>query len=257
MKECFAKISYKGKPIWCKVIDDKYFRLKNSIYCDKVKIDKAPLPTGKIQLLPPCEAKKVVALAYNYKGLVGQKKSYDEPLLFFKSLTGLIGNEDVVLYPEFAKKVWHEAELAIVIKKEGKNISKNHAADHILGFTCGNDITCENILNRDWHLARSKGLDTFCPLGPFLVKGVDTERLRIKSYINNRLTQDSNTSDRILNDCEIVSLVSKFVTLSAGDVILTGTPSGAVEAIIKPGDSISVEIESIGVLKNYVKKEAE
>ncbi|MBL7131544.1 MAG: fumarylacetoacetate hydrolase family protein [Candidatus Omnitrophica bacterium] len=255
MKNKFAKVYYKDKAIWCKVIDEKYYELKNSIFEDNALIKDAPIEAKEFKLLPPCDATKVIALAYNYKGLIGEKTSHDEPLFFFKSLTGLIGDGESVIYPDFAKKVWHEAELAIVIKKKGKHIPVQEAEDYILGYTCGNDITCLNILNRDWHLARSKGLDTFCPLGPFLIKDIDTSRLQLKSFINENVTQNSNTSDRILSDKETVSLVSRFVTLFPGDVILTGTPAGATDAIIKPGDEIKVEIESIGILKNYVKKE--
>jgi len=153
--------------------------------------------------------------------------------------------------------MWHEVELAIVIRTQGKNIPIKEAGNYILGYTCGNDITCENILSRDWHLARSKGLDTFCPLGPFLVKNVSTDNLRLRSYINESITQESYTSDRIMNDMEIVSLISKYVTLFPGDVILTGTPAGATDAIISPGDTIKVEIENIGSLINYVRRNKE
>lgn len=255
--EKYAKVYYRNKARWCKVADNEYFELENSI-CDKIiRTKKYPLPCQNIQILPPCNAQKVIALAYNYKGLVGKKDTYDEPLVFFKSVTGLIGHKEYVLYPTFAKKVWQEVELAIVIKTTCKNVTPNEAGKYILGYTCGNDITCENILKRDWHLARSKGLDTFCPLGPFLVKDVDTSRLRLLSYINGKITQDSYTSDRILGDHEAVSLVSHYFTLFSGDVILTGSPFGATDAIITPGDTIKIEIERIGTLINYVRKEVE
>ena len=250
--ERFAKVSYRGKIKWCRVIGDRYYELVDSIYAEDPKVKKQPLSNQYIRILPPCEGQKVLGLAYNYKGLVGEKTSYDEPLFFFKSQTGLIGHKGCVIYPDFAKKVWQEVELAIVIKNKGKNIPVGEADKYILGYTCGNDITCENILNRDWHLARSKGLDTFCPLGPFLVKGVSAENLRLRSYINDKITQDSYTSDRIISDRETVSLLSRYVTLCPGDVIMTGTPEGAVDAIISPGDIIKVEIENIGVLVNHV-----
>jgi len=252
----FAKINRQNKGKWCKIINGKYYEVKNSVYDDFIETDTVPIEfTGEVQLLPPCDAEKVIALAYNYKGLVGEKEKYDEPLFFFKSLTGLVGHKGVVVYPKFATKVWHEVELAVVVKTKCKNVSVEDADKYILGYTCGNDITCENILNRDWHLARSKGLDTFCPLGPFLVKGINTSHLRLKSYINNKVTQDSYTSNRILNDKEAVSLISRYVTLFPGDVILTGTPAGATDAIIHPGDEIRVEVEGLGILGNHVNEE--
>ena len=133
-------------------------------------------------------------------------------------------------------------------------MSVEDADEYILGYTCGNDITAENILGRDWHLARAKGLDTFCPLGPYLIKNIDTSDLRISSYINGKMTQDSRTSDRVLNDRESVALVSKYFTLIPGDIILTGTPEGATEAIVKPGDEVRIEIQNIGTLINKIKK---
>jgi len=251
--EKYAKISYKGKIRWVKFLNGKWYELQESIYCKNPKVSAIPIRCSKISFLPPAEDSKVIALAYNYKSLIGKKDDYDEPLFFFKSITGLIGHNDYVIYPEFGNKVWIEAELAIVIGHKGKNIPIAEADNYILGYTCGNDITCENILNRDWHLARSKGLDTFCPLGPYLVKDIDTRSLAIRSYINENIAQDSNTSDRVLNDKESVSLLSKYITLFPGDVILTGTPKGATDAIINKGDEIKIEIENIGTLTNFVK----
>ncbi len=250
--ERFAKVDYEGNVKWCKLIAEEYYELYGSIYDEDPTVRNQPLDCSKVRLLPPCDGNKILGLAYNYKGLVGEKNDYDEPLFFFKSQTGLVGHEGNVIYPDYAKKVWHEVELAIVIRTQGKNIPIKEAGNYILGYTCGNDITCENILNRDWHLARSKGLDTFCPLGPFLVRGVKTENLRLRSYINGRVTQESYTSDRIINDAETVALISRYVTLYPGDVIMTGTPEGAVDAVISPGDIIKVEIENIGVLVNHV-----
>lgn len=255
MIERFAKVFADGKEYWYKVIDGRFYTVLRSVYDEVPEISTESITLPKdVVFLPPCDAKKVIALAYNYKGLIGNRKSYDEPLIFFKSLSGLIGNKAKVNYPSFGKKVWQEVELAVIIRSNIKNISANEVDNYIAGYTCGNDITCENILNRDWHLARSKGLDTFCPLGTYLVKGIETSKLRLRSFINDRQTQDSLTSDMILNVQESVALASKYFSLSPGDVILTGSPAGATDAVIKPGDTIKVEIESIGELMNYVMK---
>ena len=132
---------------------------------------------------PPLK-NKVIGLAFNYKSLVGEKNKNLEPLIFLKSSTSLIFNNDEIIYNELFKKIWIEAELCIIIGKEGKNIKAQNAKDYILGYTCGNDVTAENILNRDWHLARSKGSDTFAPIGPKIVDDLDTSNLRIQSFIN-------------------------------------------------------------------------
>lgn len=258
MKGQFAKIRYKDRDCWCKVVDGKYYELINSIYDEVAKVSDQPIdPLEKAELLPPCDAKKIIAFGYNYKGLVGAKKSHEEPIVFFKSLSGLVADQADVRYPSFGKKVWLEVELAIIIKKAGKNIVLEQANDHILGYTCGNDITCENILNRDWHLARAKGLDTFCPLGPYLIKGIDVSNLKLRSYINEKVSQESTTSDMILSVEELIVLASRYFSLGAGDVILTGTPAGATDAVIRPGDKIKIEVESIGVLENKVVKEVQ
>lgn len=201
---------------------------------------------------PPLK-NKVIGLAFNYKSLVGEENKTQEPLLFLKSSTSLIFNNEEIIYNDFFKKVWIEAELCIIIGKEGKNIKSKNAKEHILGYTCGNDVTAENILDRDWHLARSKAPDTFAPIGPKIINEIDTSNLRIQSFINGKKTQDSSTNDRILNDFECVELVSKFFKLIPGDIIFTGTPAGAKDAIVKPGDEVTIEIEKIGKITNSIK----
>ena len=196
---------------------------------------------------------KVIGLAFNYKSLVSEKNKDQEPLIFLKSSTSLIFNNDEIIYNKIFNKIWIEAELCIIIGKEGKNIKAQNAKDYILGYTCGNDVTAENILNRDWHLARSKGSDTFAPIGPKIINGLDTSNLRIQSFINGIKKQDSTTSDRILNDYECVELVSTFMRLIPGDIIFTGTPAGATDAIVKPGDKVTIEIERIGKITNSIK----
>ena len=200
----------------------------------------------------PVKTNKVIGLAYNYKSLVKKKDNYEEPLIFLKSNTSLIFNQENIVIPSNFKKTWIEAELCIVIKKKAKNIHHNDAKDYILGYTCGNDVTSNNIAGRDWHLARSKAVDTFAPIGPYLVEDIDTSNLKIQSFINGKKTQDSFTSDRILNDYQCLELVSKYITLYPGDVIFTGTPAGATDAVVKPGDKVNIEIENIGILENNI-----
>jgi len=249
----FCKLLNETEIAWYKEIEGKYYPIKGEVFDNVLEIDPNPVIMKKPQFLPPFEGQKVIALAYNYKGLVGENDNYDEPLVFFKSVTSLVGHEGFVLYPEFSNNVWIEAELTIVIGKEAKNISAESAHEYIFGYSCGNDITAENILGRDWHLARAKGLDTFCPVGPYLIRDIDTSDLRISSYVNGKMTQDSRTSDRVLNDRESVALVSKYFTLIPGDIVLTGTPKGATEAIVRPGDEVRIEIENIGTLINKIK----
>ena len=249
----YARVLLNGKCIWVQYLDGNAFELTEPIFNDNPEIKGDPLQQDSFAILPPYFGQKVIALAYNYKSLVGEESKYDEPLVFFKAPSSVVCHQGAVLYPEFSNNVWIEAELTIVIGINARNISVEDADEYILGYTCGNDITAENILGRDWHLARAKGLDTFCPVGPYLIKDIDTSDLQISSYINGKVAQDSRTSDRVLNDRESVALVSKYFTLFPGDIILTGTPAGATEAIVKPGDEVRIEIQNIGTLINKIK----
>lgn len=250
----YARLEIDGDAFWALIIDNLAYRVIDSIYNQIPMIDHKPLGVNKMKLLAPFEGNKVIGLGYNYKGLVGKKSGFDEPLIFLKSPESVVVHNGYVIYPEYCKKIWIEAELTIVVSKKGKNITLSQADEYILGYTCGNDITAENIHDRDWHLAVSKGLDTFAPVGPYLIQDIDTSDLDILSSINGKTTQKSKTSDRILNDHECIALVSKYFTLNPGDVIMTGTPAGARDAIVQPGDEVVVEIEDIGCLRNYIIK---
>ncbi|HUP56334.1 MAG TPA: fumarylacetoacetate hydrolase family protein, partial [Bdellovibrionota bacterium] len=153
--------------------------------------------------------------------------------------------------PEGLERIWVEVELAIVIGRRTRNArSEQQAREAIFAFTIGNDITASNIFGRDFHLARSKSLDGFCPIGPELVTGVDFENRPLRTRVNGVETQSSSTANRVLNSVQVVQLVSRLMTLEPGDVILTGTPPGARFHPIRPGDRVELEIESLGVLRN-------
>ena len=250
----FARLNLSGDVFWALVEGNNAYRVVDSIFNQSPIIEQQPIDINKLKIVAPFEGNKVIGLGYNYKGLVGKKSHYDEPLIFLKSPESVVAHNEDVIYPEYCKKIWIEIELTIVIGKKGKNIPLSQADEYILGYTCGNDITAENIHDRDWHLAVSKGLDTFAPVGPYLIQDIDTSDLDIRSSINGKTTQESRTSDRILNDQECVTLVSKYFTLNPGDLIMTGTPAGARDAIIQPGDKVEVEIEHIGCLRNYIIK---
>ena len=248
----FARFHSNRDEFWALVEENKGYRVIDSIYSQSPKIDHKPIDIRELRILAPFEGNKVIGLGYNYKGLVGERSHFDEPLIFLKSPESVIPHKQDVIYPEYCNKIWIETELTIVIGKKGKNISLDQANDHILGYTCGNDITADNIYDRDWHLAISKGLDTFAPIGPYLVQDIDTSNLKILISINGNITQESMTSDRILNDQECIALVSKYFTLNPGDIIMTGTPAGARDAVVSPGDEVVIQIENIGSLRNSI-----
>ncbi|MBI2095266.1 MAG: fumarylacetoacetate hydrolase family protein [Candidatus Omnitrophica bacterium] len=222
----------------------------------KISFGKNVGPVKTLKLLAPCDPRKVVALAYNYKDLVGKKEKYDEPLVFFKSPSGVIGPREPVRIPVGIETVWVEVELAFVIKKKAKNVPVSRAKDFILGYTVANDVTALNVHGRDWHLARSKALDTFCPTSPFLETETDARRLSLTTEINGRLTQNGTTANRIFDDARTLSFVSRFFTLEPGDLVLTGTPAGARQSLVRPGDTVKLKIGGLGELVNRIERAA-
>lgn len=248
----FTRVRLNNHPRWVAIREDGAGELLRGAPGDEApEIERviSQERVGGLELLPPCSPTKVIGLGHNYRSLVGPRAHYDEPIVFLKSPTSVCAHGARVPYPASATKVWVEVELGVVIGTRCRSVSAAEAGDSILGYTIGGDITAENIHGRDWHLARSKALDGFAPLGPYLVCGVDTSSLELRTLINGREYQRGNTDDRILNDREVVSLVSSFMTLEPGDVILTGTPVGATDSVVRPGDVVTHRVESLGELQ--------
>jgi 2-keto-4-pentenoate hydratase/2-oxohepta-3-ene-1,7-dioic acid hydratase in catechol pathway len=212
-----------------------------------------PVSYDEINILPPADPTRVVALAHNFHDLVNSKKDgeVEEPLLFLKTPSSVIGPGKNIEIPANGP-TWAEVEVAIVVDKTARNIEPEEANEYIRGYTVANDVTTEGIHNRNWHLPRSKARETFCPTGPHLVQGIETHNLKMETRINNKITQNSTTSDRIYDEAKALSFISSIMTLDPGDLVLTGTPAGATDSIISPGDVASVTVEEIGVLENPV-----
>lgn len=240
-----------GRAEWG-IIDGSLVRKpRGSVYA-AVQPGEAIGPMESLELLPPCEPTKVIGLAYNYKDLVGPRELYDEPLVFLKPPTSVIAHDAPIVLPPDFSEVWVEVEVAFVIRRGGRRIPATHAGEHILGYTIANDVTARNILGRDHHLARSKGLDTFCPVGPILETELDTSHLTLSTTINGHRTQHGTTANRILDDDACLAMVSRYCTLVPGDLVLTGTPAGAMDSLIRPGDAAVLEIPSLGRLANPI-----
>jgi len=195
---------------------------------------------------------KIIAIGLNYYDHARELKmpAPDHPIMFIKPSTSFIKNGQPIIYPRQSKNVHYEGELAIIIGKKARNISKSDAGKYIEGFTCANDVTARDLQNIDGQWTRAKSFDTFCPLGPKIVKGIDPMNLNIETRVNGYIKQRSNTKNMIFDVYELVSFVSSVMTLLPGDVIITGTPPGV--GPLKAGDTVEVEIESIGTLKNSV-----
>lgn len=217
---------------------------------------------------------KIIALGLNYRDHIAEsekikvqgfnKEIPSEPILFPKTPNVLIGTEEPIIIPRFIKKykfdeprIDYEAELALIIKDKCKYISRENAFDHILGYTCMNDVSMRNFQRSDkagWF--RGKSLDTFGPIGPVIVPHEligDPQNLNIKCLLNGRTVQDSNTKYMIFKIPEIIEFVTSNFTLEKGDIIMTGTPSGV--GPVKNNDIVEIEIENIGTLRNRVVEE--
>lgn len=211
------------------------------------------VPVEKVKILPPCSPSKAVCVGLNYRDHAEEMKVAipSSPVLFIKPDTSVIGHMDEIVYPELSKRVDYECELVVVIKRETKNVSVEEAKDCILGYTCGNDVTARDLQPQNGQWTVAKSFDTFLPLGPCIDTEIDPSNLEIRTYLNGQVKQKSNTRHLIFNTYDLVSYISKIMTLKAGDIIMTGTPSGI--SPMKKGDRIEVEIEGLGKLINYVK----
>jgi 2-keto-4-pentenoate hydratase/2-oxohepta-3-ene-1,7-dioic acid hydratase in catechol pathway len=218
----------------------------------------SPTPTGAtvalsaVRLLAPCEPAKVIAVGLNYQSHLGDREPAEYPGLFAKYPTSIVAHEDDIVMTEGANNLHYEAELVVVIGKRASNVSVEEAAEHIFGVTAGNDVS-----ERDWQRAdlqwlRAKASDTFGPMGPTIVTGLNHNDLLVQSRVNGEVRQTGRSSDLIFDVETIVSYVSRYVTLLPGDVIFTGTPGTTMA--MQPGDVVEIEVEGVGVLRNTVRR---
>jgi 2-keto-4-pentenoate hydratase/2-oxohepta-3-ene-1,7-dioic acid hydratase in catechol pathway len=249
-----SKVKIGDENIWIEKSGDKYYQLiADEHNCSFNRVKKLKYNNDfKFHYINPFWGKNVFGLAFNYKSLVGKKDEYEEPLIFMKSSNSISSHGSCVKFSLDIKKVWVEVELVILISKECKDVSEQEAKDYIFGYTIGSDITAQNIYGRDHHLARSKALDNFAPVGPWINTEIDTNNLQLETYINDQQFQLGNTSDRILNDYKAVALISKYFTLSPGDLIFTGTPANAMNSLVKPGDSVIHKIQGFEGLNFFI-----
>lgn len=195
---------------------------------------------------------KIVCVGLNYIEHARELKlkSPKEPVIFLKPASSLIYDMDDIVYPPKVKRLDFEAELAVVIKDKTRNIKPGEARRHILGYTCLNDVTARDLQKKDGQWTRSKSFDTFCPIGPAIETSLDPSGIRIQSHLNGTLRQSSSSANLIFSVAELIAFISGVMTLFRGDIVSTGTPPGV--GPMKPGDTVEVRIEGIGVLRNRV-----
>lgn len=203
-----------------------------------------------MRLAPPVQPSKIMAIGLNYKDHAAEmnKKLPDEPLVFSKPPTSVIGPEDPIRIPSWAGRVDYEAEMAVVIGRRASRVKASDAMDFVLGLTCLCDVTARDLQNKDVQYTRAKGFDTFGPIGPCIAIGLDPSKLAIEGWVNGEKRQSSSTNQLIFPVPELVEFVTRFCTLEPGDIITTGTPSGV--GPLQPGDRMMVKVEGVGALSN-------
>ena len=214
-----------------------------------------------VRLLAPIDPPNIIAVGLNYLKHAAESAAAppEAPVLFLKATTAVAGPDTNIVLPAMAPdEVDYEAELAIVLGREARNVTENDALDYVLGYACANDVSardCQQRIDRQW--ARAKSFDTFCPLGPWLETDIDPDNTGIRSRLNGDIMQASNTSDQIFSCAHLISYISHCMTLRPGTLILTGTPEGVgfgrrPPVYLQAGDTIEVEIDGIGTLVNHV-----
>lgn len=236
---------------------DKVWEIEGDLF-GSYSITKNSSEIGSIEILAPTNPSKVIAVGLNYRSHLDMAArdlgTSDEvaqyPGLFAKYPTSIVANGADIVRPADSENLHFEGELVLVIGKTASNVSVEEAEDYIFGVTVGNDIS-----ERDWQAAdlqwlRAKASDTFGPVGPYIVNGLDYGNLLVQTRVNGEVRQSASSADLIFNIPTIISYVSRYVTLSPGDLIFTGTP-GTTQAM-EPGDIVEVEIEGVGILRNQV-----
>lgn len=232
--------------------EENLYTVEGSIY-GNFRIKPEKIPISEVTLLPPVNPTKIVAVGTNYKDHAQERgrKIPDEPLIFLKPPSAVIGSHESIIYPSMSKRVDYEGELAVVIKKKVYHLNEEkQASNFILGYTCFNDVTARDLQDKDVQFTRAKSFDTFAAVGPCIATGINPHNLRLKTFLNGKLRQSGNTKNLIFPVVYLIHYISKVMTLFPGDIIATGTPAGI--GPMSPGDRVDVQIEGIGTLSNTV-----
>lgn len=248
----FWRVAAAGGPAWARG-DDGELRLLDAAPWDGARETGAALPLAGAPLLAPAEPSKIVAIGLNYRDHAAERNKPvpQEPLIFLKPPTAVIGPGQSIRKPAWAGRVDHEAELAIVVGRRASRLASPEAArECIFGALCCNDVTAREMQDRDVQFTRAKGFDTFAPLGPCLVTDLDLRDLAVEGRVNGDVRQRSRTSQLVFTPEYLVWYVARVMTLLPGDIISTGTPAGI--GPLADGDRVEVEVEGVGTLTNPV-----
>ena len=233
------------------LIEDRIGPLDGSPF-DSYRRQEATIPLSSVRLLAPVLPGKIICIGRNYVEHAREHNAEvpETPLLFLKPPSSVIGPGDKIILPPQSQQVEHEGELAVVIGRRGRWIPMEQALDYVLGYTIGNDVTARDLQRRDGQWTRGKGFDTFCPLGPWIDTDFDPADALLTCRVNAEIRQMATIRDMVLTIPQLITFISSVMTLEPGDVILTGTPAGV--GPMAAGDTVTVEIEGLGELKNPV-----
>ncbi len=256
-----GRFRYQGETFYGVVEGDRVFPCGDPFgSLELCPADSAPgggLALAELEILAPCLPGKVVCVGLNYRDHARELglPLPEEPVLFLKPSTAVIGPGEPIVYPEMSRQVDYEAELAVVIKKKARCVREEEVFDYILGYTCANDVTARDLQRKDGQWTRAKSFDTFLPLGPYIVTGLDPGDREVSLYLNGERKQHSSTARLIFPVPRLVAFISRVMTLLPKDVILTGTPAGV--GPVQPGDVVEVAVSGVGRLVNRVVLPAE
>jgi len=211
-----------------------------------------PIELSEVKLLAPVRPSKIVCVGRNYREHAAElgNKMPDEPLLFLKAPSAVIGPDERIEIPNASQQVEHEGELGVVIGLPGRNIRAIEAHAYVFGYTCVNDVTARDLQRKDVQFTRGKSFDTFCPVGPWIVTNLDPENITVTTRLNGEVKQHGHTAEMAFSVAFLIHYISAIMTLYPGDLILTGTPAGVSR--LKHGDTVEVEVGGVGILRNQV-----
>jgi 2-keto-4-pentenoate hydratase/2-oxohepta-3-ene-1,7-dioic acid hydratase in catechol pathway len=257
----YARFRYAGRSSHGLLEGDRLRTIEGDLFGDHAVLDEF-VPLSDVTLLAPVRPGNILAAAVNYgshvpsaRTVLNQDEPPTVPQLFLKPSSSVVGPGDTIVLPEGARRVDAEGELVAVIGRRCRGVSPEQALDYVFGYTCGNDVSARHWQRDDLQWWRAKGSDTFCPIGPLIATGLDPANLELRTLLNGREAQKTNTAGLIHNLADLVSFASQVMTLEPGDLIFTGTPGET--PTLSDGDVVEVQIEGIGVLQNPVRRERE
>ena len=245
----YVRYAYNGTDSYGVLKGNAIHELRGDIF-ETVELTGRTVALANVKLLIPVQPSKIIAVGFNYRSHLGDREPALYPGLFAKYPTSLIATGEEIVFPPGAHNVHYEGEMVLGIGRRARHVSREAALDYVFGVTAGNDVSERDWQSGDLQWFRAKASDTFGPLGPAVVRGLNPDDLLLQTRVNGEVRQSQRTSDLFFDSSDIISYVTQFVTLEPGDVIYTGTP-GATQAM-QPGDDVEIELEGVGILRNTI-----